>query len=63
MDAIRKIIEINPDALIFGTDLPSTRAPRPYSDKDYLLVIDTLGEEMAKKVFLENAIQLYRPKK
>ena len=62
-DTIRKIVEINPDALVFGTDLPSTRAPRPYSDKDYLLVIDTLGEEMAKKVFLENAIQLYRPKR
>jgi predicted TIM-barrel fold metal-dependent hydrolase len=61
--AIRKIVEINPDALVFGTDLPSTRAPRSYSDKDYLLVVDTLGEEMAKKVFLENAIQLYRPKK
>jgi predicted TIM-barrel fold metal-dependent hydrolase len=61
--AIRKIVEINPDALVFGTDLPSTRAPRPYSDKDYLLVVDTFGEEMAKKVFLENAIQLYRPMK
>jgi predicted TIM-barrel fold metal-dependent hydrolase len=62
-DAIRKIVEINPEALVFGTDLPSTRVPRPYTDNDYLLVIDTLGEEMAKKVFFENAIKLYRPKK
>ena len=63
IEAIRKIVEINPDSLVFGTDLPSTRAPRPYVDKDYLLIIDALGEEMAKKVFLENAIKLYRPKK
>ncbi len=62
-DAIRKIVEINPEALVFGTDLPSTRAPRPYTDNDYLMVIDALGEEMAKKVFFENAIKLYRPKK
>jgi predicted TIM-barrel fold metal-dependent hydrolase len=61
--AIRKIVEINPEALVFGTDMPSTRAPRPYTDNDYLLIIDTLGEEMAKKVFFENAIKLYRPKK
>lgn len=61
-ETIRKIVEINPDALVFGTDLPSTRAPRPYLDKDYLLIIDALGEKMAKKVFLENAIQLYRPR-
>jgi predicted TIM-barrel fold metal-dependent hydrolase len=62
-EAIRKVVEINPDALVFGTDLPSTRAPRPYLDKDYLLIIDALGEEMAKKVLFENAIQLYRPGK
>ncbi|MFK5926241.1 MAG: amidohydrolase family protein [Desulfuromusa sp.] len=59
--ALRRIVEINPDAIIFGTDLPSTRAPRPYSDNDYFMVIETLGESLAQKVFYENAINLYRP--
>jgi hypothetical protein len=47
----------------FGTDLPSTRAPRSYLDSDYTLVLETLGEEKAANVFHENAIGFYRPKK
>jgi len=60
-EALRQIVAINPDALVFGTDLPSTRAPIPYSDDDFLRVEDALGEEMARKVFYENAVRLYRP--
>ena len=61
--AIREIVAINPAALVFGTDLPSTRAPQPYSDNDYFLVIEALGEDLAQQVFYENAINLYRPEK
>jgi len=57
---LRTLAEINPDAIVFGTDLPSTRAPRPYSDNDYLLVIEALGEVVAQKVFYGNAVNLYR---
>ena len=57
-----EIAAINPDALMFGTDLPSTRAPRPYSDDDYFIVIDALGEKLAQKVFYENGVKFYRPK-
>lgn len=60
--AIKEIIAINPEALVFGTDLPSTRAPKPYSDDDLFVVIDAIGEDMARKVFYENAINFYRPK-
>ncbi len=60
--ALQQIVGINPAALVFGTDLPSTRAPQPYSDDDYLLVIDALGEEMAQQVFYANALKLYRPR-
>ena len=59
---LQEITTINPDALMFGTDLPSTRAPRPYSDDDYFTVIDTLGEKLAGKVFYENGVKFYRPK-
>jgi hypothetical protein len=44
-------------------DLPSTRAPGPYLDSDYTLVLETLGEEKAANVFYKNAIEFYRPKK
>lgn len=59
--ALQEIVAINPGALLFGTDLPSTRAPTPYSDGDFLRLIDALGEEMAQKICYENAIRLYRP--
>ncbi len=58
---MQKIVATNPDALVFGTDLPSTRAPQPYFDNDYFMVIETLGEGMAQKVFYNNAVNLYRP--
>jgi predicted TIM-barrel fold metal-dependent hydrolase len=60
-EALRALSAANPEALLFGTDLPSTRAPRPYSDDDLLLVLDALGEEAAKKVLYGNAAGFYRP--
>lgn len=59
-EALREIYAVNPESLMFGTDLPSTRAARPYSDSDFRLVIDTLGETGAKRVFYENAAGFYR---
>jgi predicted TIM-barrel fold metal-dependent hydrolase len=61
--ALTDLYAANPRALMFGTDLPSTRAPRPYRDDDYTLVLETLGEEKAANVFYKNAIEFYRPKK
>ena len=61
--ALVELYAANPKALMFGTDLPSTRAPRPYLDDDYTLVLETLGEEKATNVFYKNAIEFYRPKK
>ena len=61
--ALTELYAANPRALMFGTDLPSTRAPRPYVDGDYTLVLKTLGEEKAADVFYKNAIQFYRPRR
>ena len=58
--ALKELYAANPQALMFGTDLPSTRAPRPYADQDFLLVVDTLGEEAARAVFYDNAAEFYR---
>ena len=60
--ALAELYSANPKALMFGTDLPSTRAPRPYQDTDYDLVLNTLGEDKAANVFYRNAIEFYRPK-
>jgi predicted TIM-barrel fold metal-dependent hydrolase len=58
--ALKQLYAANPHALMFGTDLPSTRAPRPYAGSDYLLVADTLGDEAAQAVFYDNAAKFYR---
>jgi predicted TIM-barrel fold metal-dependent hydrolase len=59
--ALTDLYAANPRALMFGTDLPSTRAPRPYQDADYTLVLETLGEAKAINVFYKNAVEFYRP--
>ena len=60
--ALQELCSANPEALMFGTDLPSTRAPRPYADEDLFLVLDALGENLARKALFENAADFYRPK-
>lgn len=59
--ALKALYAANPDVLLFGTDLPSTRAPVPYSVSDLELVAETLGNDNASRVFYDNAIKFYRP--
>jgi predicted TIM-barrel fold metal-dependent hydrolase len=58
--AIEAIVARNPGALVFGTDIPSTRAPRPFEPADVELVEKVLGTELAGRVFWDNALTLYR---
>ncbi len=57
--ALKEIVKINPDALMFGTDLPSTRAPRPFLDEDIRLILDNFDENIATKILWTNAVQFY----
>lgn len=59
-DGLRAIHAADPGALLFGTDLPSTRAPRPFLDRDLDLVAETLGESAARLVLRDNALTFYR---
>jgi predicted TIM-barrel fold metal-dependent hydrolase len=59
-EALRAIYAANPDALIFGTDLPSTRAPRSFEEADVALVVETLGAQASQQVLFENAYMLYK---
>lgn len=58
--ALRTISRANPDALLFGTDLPSTRAERPFRDSDIRLVHEALSEPLARKALHGNAVEFYR---
>ncbi|HEY0752826.1 MAG TPA: amidohydrolase family protein [Ktedonobacteraceae bacterium] len=59
-EALRAIYAANPYSLVFGTDLPSTRALRPFEDGDVALVRETLGDEGGRRVLYENAFKLYK---
>ncbi|WP_211654701.1 amidohydrolase family protein [Planococcus alpniumensis] len=57
--AVRAIHDINPEALLFGTDLPSTRAKTPFQASDVTVIQETLGDIEAEKVLYENALKWY----
>ena len=59
--ALRDLARANPDCLMFGTDLPSQRARRPFLPSDLDLIRDTLGDALAQRVFWDNAAAFYRP--
>ncbi len=59
--ALRDLAAANPDCLMFGTDLPSTRAPRPFNASDIALVRDALDETMARKALWQNGRDFYFP--
>ena len=57
---LREIARTNPGALMAGTDLPSTRAPRPFAEEDLDLIAEALGEDLAGAALHHNALALYR---
>lgn len=59
--ALRALVDVNPKAVLFGTGLPSTRAPRPFEEHDVDVITETLGAEEAENVLYHNAISLYQP--
>lgn len=58
-NALKTIYDINPDALMFGTDLPSTRAKRPFEYKDIELIQNLFDEKAADKILYRNALEWY----
>ena len=58
-EALRAIAAVDPAALLFGTDLPSTRAPRPFADADIDLVTAALEPELARRALHDNAAAWY----
>ncbi len=56
---IRRIVDTDPKALMVGTDLPSTRARRPFADDDLRLIESVLTPAEADAVFWANAAAFY----
>ena len=57
--ALERIERRRPGALMFGTDLPSTRAERPFEAADIALIRDVLGEDRAASVLHGAAAAFY----
>ena len=58
---LRSIHRANPDALMFGTDLPGTRAPRQFRVGDLDLITAALDPADHDRVLCGNALALYLP--
>jgi predicted TIM-barrel fold metal-dependent hydrolase len=59
-EAMLGILDVNPGALVFGTDLPSTRAPRPFADADLSTLRELIDPQHIENVLWRNAATLYR---
>lgn len=57
---MRDIVTANPAALIFGSDLPSTRAETPFQDSDIDRIAAAVGAERVDAVLQTNARHFYR---
>lgn len=57
--AMREIYKANPDALLFGTDLPSTRAKRPFKATDIKLIQELFDAKAAGQILFSNAHTWY----
>ncbi len=60
LPVLKQINTINPEALLFGTDLPGTRAPRPFSPQDLTLIADNFAPETVENILWKNAASFYK---
>lgn len=59
VELMKKIYSINAEALLFGTDLPSTRAKIPFSPDHVDQIKDHFSEEQQRQIFYKNAKEWY----
>lgn len=58
---LKALADVNPGSLMFGTDLPSTRARRPFQDSDIDLIRNVLSPAQWQAALCDNAKTLYLP--
>jgi len=59
LKALEAIAARDPAALMFGTDLPSTRAARPFEASDVDLLRQALGPDLTRRALWDNAKAFY----
>lgn len=59
LETLQKIHRTDPAALMFGTDLPSTRAKRPFRESDLDLIRRNFSEEDCQHILWENGAAFY----
>ncbi|WP_409369643.1 amidohydrolase family protein [Lysinibacillus sp. 38-6] len=58
-NALKSIYAIDPNALMFGTDLPSTRANRPFAFSDIACIQQLFDSAAAERILYKNAFNWY----
>jgi predicted TIM-barrel fold metal-dependent hydrolase len=58
--ALERVARAAPHALMAATDLPSTRATRPFADADLALITRVLGPDLARAALHDTAAAFYR---
>lgn len=56
---LKSIYDVNPDALMFGTGLPSTRAKRPFEYADIEMIMELFDKIAIDKIMYFNAWNWY----
>lgn len=59
IDTLKKILKISPDSLMFGTDLPSTRAKRPFHSNDIAIIQQHFDKDIVEKILYRNGCEWY----
>jgi predicted TIM-barrel fold metal-dependent hydrolase len=61
-EILAELCQASPHRVLWGSDLPGTRAPRPFEPRDLDLIVDTLADPaLTHRVLYANALALYRP--
>src|SRR3990167_205956 len=59
LSRMKTIYAINPDALMFGTDFPGTRASRLFDISDLQLIQNNFSDADSQKILANNALKFY----
>ena len=60
LNVMKTIMKIDPNLLMFGTDLPGTRAVRTFQDSDLALIENNFSQDEIQKILWDNAARFYR---
>ncbi|MEM7195216.1 MAG: amidohydrolase family protein [Pseudomonadota bacterium] len=60
LESLQLLNNVNPECLMFGTDLPSTRARQRFGSEHYRLITDSFDDQDVARILVQNALKFYR---